>query len=309
MLAGSVSVLSKYIGVVSSPLRFTAVALALLILPGCGSSGSDGGGLQGTNTLERSIEGTVLDVDGTPKANVQISVLETGNVATTDVNGHYALLVEAEAGAELSLLVESGNIAETVIIDAAAPLKITINIQVNPDRTISATISEQVDKRDSEIGDPVKSTPEESVETPADAGSVESDSGSSVRPVRRALCRLRFNKETMRRELICRRPPTTNSGEGESSTESGGGESSNGDTPANGGGTIEEAPTPNLVPGFTGGSEGTQDGGGFEGSDSKDEATSDEASDSDKPSSGSSSGAIENVAPAGSGDTSSIGAF
>ncbi len=249
MLAGSVSVLSKYLGVVSSPLRMTAVALALSILPGCGSSGSDGGGIQGTNTLERSIEGTILDVSGQPLSGATISVLETGDQAISNPNGFYVLNVAVEPAVALTLLVEADETSENIVIDGNTPQNITINIQLKSDGTISASIAAQQDKRAFDEQDPAKFTPE----TNEEPSSVESNSGSgsSTRRVRKASCGWKFNKETLRRELHCRTPPKQNSGEEEGGALAGGEGAAAAGTPAEGGGEERgEDGGESLVPGF-----------------------------------------------------------
>lgn len=123
------------------------VGLAFL-LPGCGSS-SDGGGLQGTNTLERSFEGTVLDEAGTPLSGVRVTVEESGDSAESNANGYYAIQSELDPSADVTLLVETDSLLKRIEIAPQGVAALEVNIQFNPGGNISVTIAPLPEKRDS----------------------------------------------------------------------------------------------------------------------------------------------------------------
>lgn len=86
--------------------------IALISLGGCGggSAGTDGG-------VAVRLTGTVSNDTGTPLSGIQVTVLETGDDATTDDNGTYSLPVELDSSTVTLLVNDGSNEARAVVRD------------------------------------------------------------------------------------------------------------------------------------------------------------------------------------------------
>jgi hypothetical protein len=131
-------------------LKSALIVGLAFVLPGCGSS-SDGGGLQGTNTLERSFEGTILAPDGSPQSGVSVTIEETGDTAVSNTNGYYVITAALDPQQEVTLLVETEVLQQRIEIAPQASGALEVNIQIEANGKLTATISPAPEKRENEL--------------------------------------------------------------------------------------------------------------------------------------------------------------
>ncbi|MBX7144840.1 MAG: carboxypeptidase-like regulatory domain-containing protein [Oligoflexia bacterium] len=125
------------------------VSFALLFsLSGCGSS-SDGGGIQGTNTLERTFSGTVKDSNGQPVSGVKVELLETSDSTLTSADGTFSIMAELPSATDANIQFTSASISGMLSVQGLTEndSEIVIAVTKKNDEFVAQVIS----VRDEEI--------------------------------------------------------------------------------------------------------------------------------------------------------------
>jgi len=90
--------------------------------------------------IAKVLTGTVADTANDPIAGARVTVLETGDTASTDSNGQFEVEVNTASPDNLSVEVQTGVVAQTVSVPSESELgsRIDVAIQVNvQQRTVS----------------------------------------------------------------------------------------------------------------------------------------------------------------------------
>lgn len=140
---------SRYTNEIQRPqiqaILFLCIILLLGFLGGCG------GGTQGTGGI--AIEGRLLKTDGTGLPDTTVTVAQTGDSTTTDLNGSFSLTTTVVG--DTSLLLENSTLSTEVAIGAlstnAASVRVTIS--VNEDDNSGAVDEIEIEERDDDRED------------------------------------------------------------------------------------------------------------------------------------------------------------
>lgn len=131
---------------------------------------SCGGGSVGTDGIDsRRFLGVVLDESGAVLSDVSIVVEETGDAAQTDENGEFQIDTTSQIGSEATLLVETEEIRQKVVITEIAESDTVIEVEL--------LVSES-DMSVSLVSISISSIEEDSTENQSELSSLEDDENS-----------------------------------------------------------------------------------------------------------------------------------
>jgi hypothetical protein len=107
-----INTLSKIQLIVSIVLRF-GLTCALLFILGCGG-GTRGTGVEGSAVPVASIYGIVVDENDVPIPNVEVSVIESGEVSQTNESGQFT--IEVPRDLEVRVQFSSRGLSDDLIV-------------------------------------------------------------------------------------------------------------------------------------------------------------------------------------------------
>lgn len=249
-------------------LSFLLILTTAILLSGCGSS-SDGGGIQGTNTQERTFSGSILDPQGQPVQGAQINLVGyEGTSTTTDATGQFKLLADLPQFASVTLSFSTGLATGTLTLELTEDdneFEITAVADNSKGTVLVQNVSVRVDTT-ANSADPIA---EQSAAEVLDSAANNSSDETSAAPKKNKRKKKNLNgcyRGPNEGEVIC---PATPPEENSSGASGGDPASEASDTPANSGSIDNLEPTlapnsgPGVAPGFgSSGGDAAQDSSG-----------------------------------------------
>lgn len=183
----------QFLKILFYPGALLIAAYLSIVVPGCGG-GSEGSGF-------KTFQGTILDSsDSSPIANLQVTLAETGESASTDAQGMFTLVSNSNlGGSSATLLLDGGSsISTSVAVDGLPSGEAQISVKVAVDRnrnsarvtevqirTPATPTSEPVQTRPPATSTPVEQPGNTPVPTPIDVPTTQPTNEPGVTPTRR----------------------------------------------------------------------------------------------------------------------------